>query len=189
MRAIANPLILKLAGLSVLLFLLGRLSLTLFGSHEGVAYIWLPAGAAFVALLFINRSLWFGVTLGSFFTNVTFGLPLLTSIGISVGSTAGVLAGVYALHLTAFTVDIERVGNAVKFNVVGATISAAVSAVIGSVTLYLTGIVPQEVLTANVLRWWIGDFIGIVIVGAIAWVSIQEFFAPKLKERQVIPKS
>lgn len=162
--------ILKVCGLSIILILTGRLSLFLFGTEEGVAYIWLPAGAAFVTLVFIKRSLWPGITIGSFITNVTFGLPIFTSIGIAFGSTIGALAGVYALQFAAFTKDPERIKNAVKFNGLGATVSAAVSAVGGITALHLTGIIPQEALLGNGWRWWIGDTIGIILVGALAWM-------------------
>ena len=162
--------ILKVGGLSVILFLTGRLSLLLFASDEGVALIWLPAGVAFVTVIFIDRSLWPAITIGSFVTNLTFGLPIFASIGIAICSTVGALAGAYALQLTGFTRDYERIMNAVKFNGFGATVSAAVSSIGGITALYLTGIVPQQALLGNAWRWWIGDFIGIVLVGVFAWM-------------------
>ena len=164
-----RPVAIKLAVLCVIMVITGRLSLLLTGTSAGVALIWLPAGVALVALVFIDRHLWPGVAVGSFVTNMTFGLPLATALGIAAGSTLGVLAGVYALQLAAFSKRTEEIINAVKFNGIGATASAFVSAVVGVIALYTTGIIPEESLLANGLRWWIGDALGIFLVGGFMW--------------------
>lgn len=160
---------LKIGLLCIVLVILGRLSLFLSGTEEGVALVWLPAGAAFVSLVFIDRHLWPGVTLGAFITNVTFGLPIYPSIGIAFGSTLGVLAGVYALQLAAFRQQPGSKIHAVKFNAIGATVNAPIAAMVGVIALYLAGIVPLEALLGNGWRWWAGDALGICIVGAMMW--------------------
>jgi integral membrane sensor domain MASE1 len=169
MRSI-RPVIVKIGVLSVIMVIAGRLSLFLTGTSEGVALIWLPAGVALVTLVFIDRHLWPAVAIGSFITNVTFGLPIATALGIAAGSTLGAIVGVYALQLAAFSKRPERIINAVKFNGIGATASASVSAVVGVIALHVTGIIPEESLLGNGLRWWIGDALGIVLVGGLMWV-------------------
>ncbi len=169
MRGI-GPVVIKISVLCVILVITGRLSLFLTGTREGVALIWLPAGIALGTLVFIDRHLWPGVTIGSFITNVTFGLPTVTAFGIAAGSTLGAVVGVYALQLAAFSRRPERVMNAVKFNGIGATVSASVSAIVGVITLHVTGIIPEESILGNGLRWWIGDALGIVLVGGLMWV-------------------
>jgi integral membrane sensor domain MASE1 len=167
-----RPVVIKIGVLCVILVITGRLSLFLTGTSEGVALIWLPAGVALVALVFIDRHLWPSVTIGSFITNVTFGLPIATALGIAAGSTLGALVGVYALQLAAFSKRPEKIINAVKFNGIGATASATVSAVVGVIALHVTGLIPEESLLDNGLRWWIGDALGIILVGGLMWVYI-----------------
>jgi integral membrane sensor domain MASE1 len=165
-----RPVIVKITLLSVIMIIAGRLSLFLTGTSEGVALIWLPAGVALVALVFIGRHLWPAVAIGSSITNVTFGLPISAALGIAGGSTLGAVAGVYALQLAAFSKRPERVINAVKFNGIGATVSSSVSAIAGVTALHVAGIIPEESLLDNGLRWWTGDALGIVLVGGLMWV-------------------
>ncbi len=160
----------KIGVLCVILVITGRLSLFLTGTSEGVALIWLPAGVALVTLVFIDRYLWPAVAIGSFITNMTFGLPIATALGIAAGSTLGAVVGVYALQLAAFSKQPERIINAVKFNGIGASASASVSAIVGVIALHVTGIIPEESLLGNGLRWWIGDALGIILVGGLMWV-------------------
>jgi integral membrane sensor domain MASE1 len=72
--------------------------------------------------------------------------------------------------LTAFSKRPEEIINAVKFNGIGATASASVSAVVGVIALHVTGLIPEESLLGNGLRWWIGDALGIILVGGLMWV-------------------
>ncbi len=164
-----GPVVIKISVLCVILVIVGRLSLFLTGTSEGVALVWLPAGVALVTLVFIDRQLWPAVAIGSFITNVTFGLPISTALGIAAGSTLGALAGVYALQLAAFSRRPEKILNVVKFNGIGAPASAFVSAVVGVTALHVTGLIPEDSLLGNGLRWWIGDALGIILVGGLMW--------------------
>ena len=182
MRSI-GPVVIKISVLCVILVITGRLSLFLTGTSEGVALIWLPAGVALVTLVFIDRHLWPAVAIGSFITNVTFGLPVSTALGIAAGSTLGALVGVYALQLAAFSRRPEKIINVVKFNGIGAPASALVSAVVGVTALHVTGIIPEESLLDNGLRWWIGDALGIILVGGLMWAYFG--IRPPAKTRDV----
>jgi integral membrane sensor domain MASE1 len=182
MRSI-GPVVIKFGVLCVTLVVAGRLSLFLTGTSEGVALIWLPAGVALVTLVFIDRHLWPAVAIGSFITNATFGLPIAAALGIAAGSTLGALAGVYALQLAAFSRQPEKIMNVFKFNGIGATASALVSAVAGVTALYVTDIIPEESLLDNGLRWWIGDALGIILVGGLTWAYFGS--RPSAKSRDV----
>jgi integral membrane sensor domain MASE1 len=173
----------KFGVLCVILVIMGRLSLFLFASADGVAVIWLPAGVALVTLVFIDRQLWPAIAIGSFITNATFGLPIAAALGIAAGSTLGALAGVYGLQLAAFSRRPEKIINVVKFNGIGAPASALVSAVAGVTALHVTGIIPEESLLDSGLRWWIGDALGIILVGGLMWAYFG--IRPPAKSRDV----
>lgn len=181
--------IVKIGVLSVIMVIAGRLSLFLTATGEGVALIWLPAGIALVALVFIDRKLWPAVAIGSFITNVTFGLPIATALGIAAGSTLGAVVGVYALQLAGFSKRTERIINAVKFNGLGATASAFVSAIVGVTALHVTGIIPVESLLDNGLRWWTGDALGIVLVGGLMWVYFGMRPLAEMPDEPLVPSS
>ena len=142
-----------------------------------------------VTLVFIDRQLWPGVTIGSFITNVTFGLPIATALGIAAGSTLGAVVGVYALQLAGFSKRTERIINAVKFNGIGATASAFVSAVVGVTALHVTGIIPEESLLDNGLRWWTGDALGVVLVGGLMWVYFGMRPVAEMPDEPLVPSS
>ena len=178
-----GPVVIKFGVFCVILVITGRLSLFLFASAEGVAVIWLPAGVALVTLVFIDRQLWPAVAIGSFITNATFGLPISTALGIAAGSTLGALVGVYALQLAAFSRRPEKISDAVKFNGIGAPASAFVSAVVGVTALHVTGLIPEDSLLGNGLRWWIGDALGIILVGGLMWAYFG--IRPPAKTRDV----
>ena len=166
----STPFVAKIGVLCVLLVAGGRVSLALTGTPEGVAVVWLPAGIALVSLTYFDRNLWPGIAIGSFITNVIFGLPIGTALGIAVGSTLGALTGAYALHLAEFSNrQFDSFANVAKFNGIGATLSALVSAVLGVTALYLTGVISEDVILSSGSRWWIGDALGIVVVGPLMY--------------------
>ena len=173
--------VIKTGVFCVTLLITGRLSLAMTGTTEGVALVWLPAGVALIGLIYIDRRLWPCVALGSFITNLTFGLPIITALGIAAGSTLGALTGVYALQRAAFNKSLETPTNAVKLNGIGATSSALVSAVLGVAALHVTGFIPEEALLGAWWRWWIGDAIGIVVIGSL--VPIYLSIGPPAKTR------
>ena len=169
MQSIAR-FVVKFSVFCVTLVIAGRLSLALTGTTEGVALVWLPAGVALISLIYIDRRLWPGIALGSFITNLSFGLPIDTALGIAAGSTLGALTGLYALQLAASGKSFETPAIVVKLIGIGATSSALVSAALGVTALHFTGLIPEEAILGAGWRWWLGDAIGVVVISPMVLI-------------------
>ena len=72
-------------------FVLGILSLLLAANNDGVAIIWLPAGSALVALVFIDIRLWPSIALASLVSNLYFGGNIQAAVGIGIGGALGAI--------------------------------------------------------------------------------------------------
>jgi integral membrane sensor domain MASE1 len=164
----------KFLGVFVLYFFiswaLGILSLTLAANYDGVAIIWLPAGSALVALVFIDMRLWPSIALAVLASNLYYGSGIQAAVGIGVGSTLGALIATFALRLLGPWGQLSIFYKALKLGTFGAVISAAISAAIGVVSLYFSGIVPASDLATNWARWVLGDSVGIFLFSSFVLV-------------------
>ena len=164
----------KFLGIFVLYFFislaLGILSLTLAANYDGVAVIWLPAGSALVALVFIEMRLWPSVALASLVSNLYFGSSIQAAVGIGVGSALGAMIATLALRSLGPWGDLSIFYKALKLGTFGAVISAAISAAIGVASLYLAGIVPISDFAKNWARWVLGDSVGIFLFSSFVLI-------------------
>ena len=149
---------------------LGILSLTLAANYDGVAVIWLPAGSALVALVFIEMRLWPSVALASLVSNLYFGSSIQAAVGIGVGSALGAMIATLALRTIGPWDELSIFFKALKLGSFGAVISAAVSAVIGVASLYFSGIVPISDFAKNWARWVLGDSVGIFLFSSFVLI-------------------
>jgi integral membrane sensor domain MASE1 len=161
------PIGLKFLGIFLLYlfvsFVLGILSLSFAANNDGVAIIWLPAGSALVALVFIDMRLWPSVALAALVSNLYFGSNIQTAFGIGIGSALGAIIAALALRGLGPWDELSIFFKALKLGTFGAVISAAVSAAIGVASLYFSGIVPVSDLAMNWARWVLGDSVGIFL--------------------------
>ncbi|TGL86223.1 response regulator [Leptospira congkakensis] len=164
--------------LLVLVFLLylfiGKLSLNLSSIDGYSTPVWPPAGLALgFALLFGNR-VWPALFLGAYFTNTTY-LPSSESwieflisnpqnITISLGNSTSAILGAYFLKKYSDPkLNIFQFHEIVIFFTFAGPITAFISSVIGSFSLYYFKIIYFELLFQTWLTWWMGDSIGIII--------------------------
>ena len=164
----------KFLGVFVLYFFiswaLGILSLTLAANYDGVAIIWLPAGSALVALVFIDMRLWPSIALAVLASNLYYGSGIQAAVGIGVGSTLGAIIAALALRTLGPWGEFSIFYKALKLGTFGAAISAAISATIGVASLYLAGFVPISEFARNWARWVLGDSVGIFLFSSFVLI-------------------
>ncbi|UWQ91275.1 MASE1 domain-containing protein [Rhodobacteraceae bacterium M382] len=164
----------KFLGIFVLYFFinlaLGILSLTLAANYDGVAIIWLPAGSALVALVFIDMRLWPGIALAALASNLYYGSGIQAAVGIGVGSSLGAIIATLALRNLGPWEDLSIFYKALKLGTFGAVISAAISAAIGVASLSFAGIVPISEFATNWARWVQGDSVGIFLFSSFVLI-------------------
>jgi diguanylate cyclase (GGDEF)-like protein/PAS domain S-box-containing protein len=153
--------LLWLIGIAILYFILAKISLTYFSTEPQVSLVWTPSGLSVAALLIGGKKYWPGIFLGALIINIVEGSHLGMLL-IATGNTLEAITCVWLLnHLNKFNSRLTQPQDYLWLILVAA-VSACVGAVIGTSTLYFSGIVSQYY---NVmLHWWQGDFIGIVML-------------------------
>lgn len=163
---------------------MGRIGL-LFAPTSGFATtVWPPTGISIAALFLFGYLLWPGVFLGAFFVNFSLHAPFFVAIGMAIGNTLEALVASYLLKIVGFRATIEQTSDIVLLVLIGA-VSPLLSAIIGSLSLYFGGIIQFPALLQTMRTWWIGDFLGVIIIGSLilAWLSKPAF---NLSRREVI---
>ncbi|SEA34751.1 MASE1 domain-containing protein [Paraburkholderia sartisoli] len=144
------------------------------GAKAGLAYavvggavslVWPSSGIALVALLALGFEVAPGIVMGSFLANVSVGVPLPVAAAISAGATvAASTAAILLIRVARFQITLDRIKDVLALIVLAATLSTAVSALIGTTALFGGGLVPVTGYGAAFLKWWLGDMMGVLVV-------------------------
>jgi signal transduction histidine kinase len=151
--------------LTVAYVVLGKVSV-LFDTKEGLAPAWIPAGVCLAVLFIYGIEYWPAVFLGSFFIDAwNTGSPVVALV-TATGGTIEIVAAVYLLKKLRFNKSLARLTDITSLLLV-ATSTAVISASLGSLGLYLGGLVSPHQIYFTWLTWWGGDTIGILIVSSL----------------------
>ncbi|GCB03591.1 MASE1 domain-containing protein [Ralstonia sp. SET104] len=153
----------------------GLVALAYFaGAKLGLAYavvggavslVWPSSGIALVALLMMGYGVAPGIAIGSMLANMSAGLPPQVAAVIGMGATAAALTATWLLkRIARIQVTLDRIRDVLAFIFLAATISTAVSALIGATALLAGGQVSVDEYGAASLKWWLGDMMGVLVV-------------------------
>ncbi len=159
---------LAIIGLALSYFLAGKIGLHFASVNPSAAAIWAPAGIALAGVLLMGYRIWPAIAAAAFLVNLTTAGSMATSIAIASGNTLEALAGAYLINRFANGRHIfERTMDAVKFLLLAAIVSTAVSACIGVTSLCLGGYARWSEYGWIWLTWWFGDATGDLIVAPV----------------------
>jgi PAS domain S-box-containing protein len=148
-----------------------KAGLALAFENSSITAVWPPTGIALVALVLCGKRYWPAVALGAFAANSWTGVPLVTTVGITVGNTLEALVGAsLLLHVVRFRPSLERVRDVLALVACAAVFSTMVSATIGVTSLWIGGQVDAVDLPSAWRLWWLGDMGGAVIVAPLLFV-------------------
>lgn len=163
---------LKIILFAVLYYIAARLGYFLSFQDSTALPAWPPSGIAFALILLMGRATWPGITIGALIANVmaywnTGELPAQTVISVSsciaVGHTLEALIGNFLVKdWIRDEYPFRNARNAFRFLFV-TLVMAAVGAGIGSFSLLMFGLVPQELMLQSFLSWWVGNVVGIML--------------------------
>ncbi|WP_107677172.1 PAS domain-containing protein [Agrobacterium sp. LAD9] len=142
--------------------------------------IWPPSGLFIATLMLAPKQSWpwwvLVGGLGELFGNILwFHSPLPAAILIYAGNALEATVGAWLVNRAlGRPVRLETLREVLVFVVLGAGIAPVVSATVGSATLAWFGIFSQTFSGAWPL-WWVGDATGVLIVGPLALVVIQNW--------------
>lgn len=175
--------------LALAYFITAQIGLSLSLLEHSVTVFWPPSGIALAVLLLYGYRLWPWVFAGSFFSNWISSLPLLSVFGMAGGSTLEALLGAYLLNRYArFNVDLTEARDIFRLMWRGGILSTLLSAVIGVLCLRWAGAIQWEQYVGNLLFWWMGDALGVVVFTpiAIAFLRHRGFVWTAAYRRQVL---
>jgi signal transduction histidine kinase len=162
--------VVRILALALVYVLAARLGLMLDAVAGFATMVWPPSGIALAAILLVGFDVWPGIAIGALLANLLTGAPPFAAIGIAVGNTLeAVLAARILLRIPEFRRSLERVSDV--FALIGAAlVSPLVSATVGVASLYLGGILGTTQILEAWSAWWIGDFVGILLVASLILV-------------------
>ena len=157
--------------------------------------VWIPTGLAMAVVLRLGFGIWPGIFLGALAANLfqlsSLGLPPLTlawaSLTTAAGNTAeALLAGYLVERATGTRNPFETGGDTIQFILLGALLSTAVSAGVG--TAAYCGATGRWDLFLNMgTTWWMGDAVGALVLVPLLTFSREELAQlPSQAHREVL---
>src|SRR6266513_1975387 len=153
--------------LTVIYFIVGKLSLQLAFVHPSASPVWPPAGIALAALVVFDYRTWTAIFLGAFLVNVTTAGNAATSLCIATGNTLEAVCGAWLVNQFAGGTRIfDRAQDVFKF-ALAVMVSTAVSPTFGVTSLAVGGLADWANYRAIWLTWWLGDATGALVVAPL----------------------
>jgi signal transduction histidine kinase len=155
---------------AVLYVVAARLGLTLDAVGGFATVVWAPTGIALASILLFGHRMWIGVFAGALVANLLTGATIPTALGIGTGNTLEAALGAWALRrFPNFRSTLNRLSSVLAFLLV-AVAAPLVSASIGVLTLNVSGTVASASVGETWRAWWVGDFIGAMLVAPLILV-------------------
>lgn len=155
----------RLAGLTLAYFFLAKLSLEFFAVDGIICILWPCSGLALAALLIGGKKYWPSIFVGEFLVGLLLSKAASVSILIALGNTFEVFIAAWLLTgIARIDTSLNHPHDWGRMALVAA-IASSISALIGVPVLRIGGFVDTSApLFDNVLHWWQGNFLGILLV-------------------------
>ena len=149
--------------LAGLYYTAAKIGLRLAYLNGAVTALWPPVGVGIAALVLYGPRLWPGIVIGDLLA-ANYSTPLGTVMGQTAGNTLEVVvAAVLLRRLTRGRVAMDCVGDV--FALVAASAAATpISAIFGTTSLRLGGVIPATEFGEVFRTWWLSDFSGALVV-------------------------
>ena len=173
--------------LTLLYFLVGKLSLKLAFLHVSASPVWPPAGIALAALIVLGYRVWPAIFVGAFLVNATTAGNIATSLCIATGNTLEAVCGAWLVNRFANGVRVfDRSQDVFKFTL-AVMLSTLISPTFGLSSLALGGFAPWTQYDPIWLTWWLGDATGDLVVAPliILWSIAPRFRLIAVKDFEV----
>jgi integral membrane sensor domain MASE1 len=163
-----------LCSLTTVYALAGKFGLQLALFHPSATPVWPPTGISLAAFLLLGYWVWPAIFLGAFAVNVTTAGSTVSSLAIATGNT---LEGLIGALLIKYVANGRRCfaqqADTLKFVLLAAIFSTAVSATFGVTSLALGGYADWQNYGSIWVTWWLGDVVGALLVtpAIVLWVS------------------
>ena len=160
---------------------LGQATTNIRSSNLGP--VWPAYGIALAAFLAYGYRVWPGIVASAFVVAFSSAVPPLAAVGQAIGATVAALTGASLLRrLVDFNPSLSRLTDALGLVVLGAFGSSLLSASIGMLSLYATGVQAYSGLGPAWLIYWLGDSTGVLLVTPLVF-TLPSLFAIRSRAR------
>lgn len=146
---------------------------------DQVYLIWPPTGLALFAFLSWGWPIWPAIFLPSLLLGLANGSTPLASMLVASGNVAGPMLSAALMNRVAFDKRWHKLRDYLLFACPGCTVSAIISACIGTFSLLVSHVVRPEALGVTWVNWWVGDFLGGLLIGP----TLISLFPPSISEK------
>lgn len=163
--------------LGIIYHLAARLGLMMANVQPNTSPVWPPTGIAIAALLLFGIRYWPGVTLGVIFGYFFNNNSLNVTVGLAIGNTLEAVVAAYLLNrVVRLHNSLDRIQDVIGMALLSA-LSTTISATVGVITLLLVGSQIQPYIWTIWITWWIGDFLGALVITPLilVWFSQKSF--------------
>lgn len=172
--------------LAILYFLVARWSLLLAFPGSNASPVWPPSGIALGIMLLLGYRIWPAIFLGAFLANVSLlvvgaeswsNITIISCLLIAIGNTFEAIAAVWLINNFKFTESIlSYPQNIFKF-MVSVLLACTIAASFGIASLYLAGLLPNNIALTVWMNWWLGDVAGILMITPFILVWLQNSYS------------
>jgi PAS domain S-box-containing protein len=161
---------LGLAGLALAYALAIRLVLSQLTADGVISIVWAPSGLGFAALLIGGKKYWPGMLIGAYAAYLSVDRPAGLSVFFALSNALEPLLGIWLLSRFArFDPFLREAGDFLKLAFAGA-LSAVAATSVGVFSLIAAGIARPDYFFQAFKLWWMGNFLGIVVVAPLLLV-------------------
>lgn len=165
----------------------GILGLNIRPVNVFATLFWPPTGISLAALLIWGSQLWPAIALGAFLTNYIKGASAYVAIGIAVGNTLEPLVGSLLLgRVIGIRKSLDRLRDVLAMVSIIIFVMCPISALLGSLSLWLGNQSSSQALPGTVLAWWIGDVISALIISPFLLVWSEWTFNTRIPLKRAI---
>jgi diguanylate cyclase (GGDEF)-like protein/PAS domain S-box-containing protein len=177
----------KLLGFAAIYALAYKLPLIFFAPKGNGSPFFLASGLALAALLIGGKKYASGIFLGAFLINHWNGSSLPVQLGMALASTSGAMLGAWLLKRDEqFDPSLQTLPDFLKLAVFSGALGSALSALMGSTTLLLSGFFNTGNYLEKMIYWWTGDMLGVLIFAPLiltwhktSWFSLDKRHLPE----------
>src|SRR5205809_2261017 len=162
----------KIGAVAAVYFGAAKLGLLAAVAQKVVSSAWPPTGVALATLLLFGVRFWPGIALGAFLLNWTSGVPAAGAAGIAAGNTLEAVTAVLLLRRVAdFRPSLAGLRDVFALVPLAALVSPLVSATIGVLSLWASGMIERAAAGHLWFVWWSGDAMGDLLIAPLllAW--------------------
>jgi len=141
---------------------LGQATIHIRSSNLGP--VWPAYGVALAAVILCGSRAWLGILIAAFVVAASSPVTIVAAAGQATGATLAAITGGALLRRVNFDPRLWHLRDVVALMLLGAWASAIVSASIGVMVLYATGVQPYSGISSGWLIYLLGDATGVLLI-------------------------